>query len=149
MRQHCKGSGLIEFALGFSVLAVFFVGMVEVAYSVIVLNQLTSAVRSGARYASTIEFDDPAHTFVDRVQRFVAFGTADSATEQQSQAPGLRPQHVSVTWSRDPAGAPATITVSVRDYQLPFLFQNRMLEGRPKATVQFAGSWQPRGRVLH
>jgi len=144
-----KGSGLIEFAFGFSVMAVFFVGLAQIAYSLIVLNQLTTAVRAGARYASTVEFDEPAHTFAEKVQNYVVFGAAKPEAGGAAQAPGLQPHHVSVTWTRDAAGAPESITVCLRNYQLPFFFRDRQLDGRPKATVQYAGAWSPQGLTLH
>jgi Flp pilus assembly protein TadG len=149
MNRSRRGSGLIEFAFGLSVMAVFFVGMAQLAYSLIVLNQLTTAVRAGARYASSAEFDEPAHKFTERVQNYVAFGTATPDDGGGSRAPGLQPHHVSVTWTRDAAGAPESITVCLQNYELPFFFRDRQLDGRPKATVQYAGAWSPQGLTLH
>ncbi len=149
MKRSRKGSGLIEFAFGFSVMTVFFVGLAQLAYSVIVLNQLTAAVRAGARYASTVEFDEPAHKFTEGVQNYVVFGAAKPDNGGEARAPGLQPHHVSVTWTRDAAGAPESITVCLKNYKLPFFFRDRQLDGRPKATVQYAGAWSPQGITLH
>ncbi len=142
-RPSRRGSGLIEFALGFSVLAVLFVGMVQLSISMLVLNQLSSAVRSGARYAAMAEFDEPSYRFVRKVQNVVAYGMAEPAAGAGSVAPGLKPENVSVTWTRDAAGAPNTVTVSLNGYSLPTMNGEQTLENRPRMTVQRAGRWNP------
>jgi len=138
-----RGSGLIEFAMGFSVLAVLFVGMVQLAYSMIVLGQLSSAVRTGARYAATVEFDEPAHSFVDKIRNVVAYGTPKPAADAEAVAPGLRPEHVTVTWTRDAAGVPDSITVALKGYRAPGLSGERELTGRPRMTAPRTGPWTP------
>ena len=142
-RPSRRGSGLIEFALGFSVLAVLFVGMVQLALSMMVLNQLSSAVRSGARYAATADFDEPSHRFVKQVQNVVAYGVANPSDGSEAVAPGLRPENVSVTWTRDAAGVPNTVTVALNGYLLPTLNGEQALENHPRMTVQRSGTWDP------
>ena len=143
MNRGRLGSGLIEFAFGFSVLVVFFVGLAQIGYSVLVLNQLTAAVRAGARYAASSPFAEPGNGFASQVRNIVVYGASEPGAEREAQAPGLRPGNVDVTWSRDAAGVPKTITVAVKGYELPFLFRERTLDGRPKATVQYTGEWRP------
>ncbi len=137
-RSTQAGSGLVEFALGFSVLVVLFMGLLQVAYSMVVLSQLSAAVRGGARYAAGVEFDDPHQEFVDRVRNMVAYGTPDSTAGAVPQSPDLSPEHVEVTWTRDSAGNPETLTVSVRGYTIP-LFGDRELNGLPRFTVRHTG----------
>jgi len=142
-KRSLRGSGLIEFAIGFSVLAVLFVGMVQLAYSMIVLGQLSSAVRTGARFAATVKFDDPAHSFAEKVRNVVVYGAPEPRDNAEAAAPGLRPKHVAVTWTRDAAGVPDSITVAVKGYRLPVLYGERELNGRPRMTVPYTGPWAP------
>ena len=143
-RRGRRGSGLIEFAFGFSALALLFVGLADVSISMIVYHQLNAAVSNGARYASAVEFDEPAHRFAGRIQNLVACGNPDGEP-CPGTAPGLEPEHVKVSWRRDGAGRPETITVSIDGYAMPGVFSRRVLRGGPSATVRFAGSWRPGG----
>ncbi len=141
-RKRAKGSGLIEFAFGFSALALLFVGLADVGVSMIVYHQLSAAVANGARYASAVEFDEPALRFRSRIQNLVACGRPDGEACSET-APGLKPEHVKVSWTRDPAGKPETITVAIDGYTMPGIFTERVLRGAPSATVRYAGPWRP------
>ncbi len=147
MRRRRRGSGLIEFAFGFSALALLFVGLADVSISMIVYHQLSAAVANGARYASLVEFDEPAHRFAERIRELVACGRPDGEACSEA-APGLKPEHVKVSWTRDPAGKPETITVAIDGYAMPAVFSRRVLKGAPSATVRFAGTWRPGGAAV-
>ena len=144
MQRRRRGSGLVEFAFGFSALTLLFVGLADVSLSMIVYHQLSAAVSNGARYASAAEFDEPAHRFAGRTRKMVACGNPEGEPCRET-APGLRPEQVKVSWTRDPAGKPETITVAIEGYRMPGLFSRRLLNGAPSATVRFAGSWRPGG----
>jgi len=147
-RSRRKGSGLIEFALGFSALVILLVGMVEIAVTMVMMNQLTAAVRSGARFASTVDFDDPGNRFVNQIRNVVVYGVPLPGEETQPAAPGLTPSNVVVTWERDAAGAPRSITVSLHAYRVPLFFGEHELDNRPRMTVQHSGAWSPARAAL-
>jgi len=138
-----RGSGLLEFALGLPALVLLVAGLSQLTYSVWVYNRLASAVRDGARYAAATSFDEPGHRFAGRVKNVVVYGQPAPGPAAAPLAPGLQPGNVRVSWSRDAAGAPRTVTVSVSGYRLPALLQWIELSGRPRATARFLGCWKP------
>ena len=140
VRRRQNGSGLVEFAFGFGVLVVLFMGLLQVAYSVVVFSQLSGAVRSAARYAAGVEFDEPGHRFVEQIQNVAAYGLPSPPADSRRQAPDLAPNNIDVTWTRDAAGVPDTITVSVRGYRIPLLGKHE-LSGHPRFTVHYTGEW--------
>ncbi|MCC6859111.1 MAG: pilus assembly protein [Bryobacterales bacterium] len=135
-----RGNAMLEFALSFGVLWMFFSGVFQFGYSIYVYNSLTTAVGNGARYAARVDFDDPAHTFVDQVRSMVVYGTP--AGDGKAMVPGLTPGHVSVTWTADAKGVPQTITVGVVNYTLDTIFKTYRFHNKPRMTVRFLGSYK-------
>ena len=56
-RSNQRGNTLVEFALSFSLLVPVFLGVYEFGYAFYVYNEMQTAVRSGARYASRRVYD--------------------------------------------------------------------------------------------
>ena len=141
-RVRKRGSGLLEFALGLPVLVLLFVGLAQLACTVYVYDRLASAVRAGARYAAKTAFDEPEYQFVGRVKNVVVYGNAMPDDGAAPLAVSLTTSNVAVRWTRDGAGVPQTITVSLNKYNLPVLLQRIELSGRPSVTMPYAGSWK-------
>jgi Flp pilus assembly protein TadG len=134
-----RGSGLLELALGLPVLVLLLVGMGQTAYTILVFQQLSDAVRSGARYAANAPFDADPKAYAQRVRNAVVYGTPAGGAAIEAQAPGLKPEHVDVNWTPGRTGAPEQITITLRGYSVPWLFRTVTLHGRPRATVTYAG----------
>ena len=134
-----KGSIILEFALGFGLLWLIFTGAFQFGYSMYAYNALTTCVTNGARYAARIDFDHPDHNFVEQVKNLVVYGTPTRGTA--ALAPGLQPQHVSVTWTADAKGVPQTVTVGIVNYTAQALFQTFTFKNKPRLTVKFVGRY--------
>jgi Flp pilus assembly protein TadG len=131
---------MLEFALSFGVLWLFFSGVFQFGYSIYIYNGLTTAVSNGARYASRVDFDDPSHNFISHVQNMVVYGTPGGGGN--ALVPGLTPAHVSVTWTADGKGVPQTITVAVVNFTLDTVFKTYTFNNKPRTTMKFLGSYK-------
>lgn len=138
-----RGSGLVEFALGLSVVVLAFVGLAQLGMSISLYNDLVAAVRAGARFAATADFDEPEHDFVHEVKNVVLFGNPHPAAGRRTGLRGLTEDNVQVSWERDAAGVPETITVALTGYKLPALLRTLRFTDRPAATFHYSGTWKP------
>jgi len=141
-RRTARGSSVVEFALGFSVLWFMFSGVYQYGYSIFTYNNLSTSVRSAARFAARVDFDDPDHNFEQLVQNVAVYGTPAPSDSDLSIVPDLKPENVAVTWTRDGNGVPQTITVAVQNYELDAIFKTFKLDNRPRVTVKHAGLWK-------
>ena len=135
-----RGNAAVEFALSFAVLWALFTGIFEFGYSMYLYNNLATSVSDGARYAARVDFDDPARTFVGRVKNVVLYGAPGGGTS--TMVPGLTAAHVTVNWTRDAAGVPATITVAITGYSINAIFGNFSFTNKPRVTVKYMGSYK-------
>lgn len=134
------GSVAVEFALSFAMLWAVFAGVFQFGYSMYVYNSLASAVADAAMFAARTDFDEPDHLFAARLKNFVVYGTP--AGGDRPLAPGLKPEHVSITWTKDASGYPLTITISITGYSLDAIFSRYSFSGRPRTTVPFLGTYK-------
>src|SRR6266576_6362517 len=93
-----RGNAMIEFALATGILVPAFVGTFQFGYTFHVYNNLNSAIRGGARYASMQSYDSgtstPSTAFSTAVANMVVYG--NSAGTGNPVAPGLRIANVQV-----------------------------------------------------
>ena len=135
-----RGSALVEFAIGFSLLWACLAGIFQFSHAMYIYNALTISIQNGSHYAAFVKFDSPANTFVQKIRNEVVFGNPQGGTERL--VPGLLTSHVSVTWTADSAGIPQTITTSIQGFSCYVVFQTFTWTGKPSATVRFMGRFQ-------
>jgi len=75
-----KGTAMLEFALGTLILVPVFAGTFQFGYTFFVYNNLDTAVRGGARYASLRSYDSatstPSSAFSTAVKNMVVYGNS-------------------------------------------------------------------------
>jgi hypothetical protein len=135
-----RGSAAVEFAVSFAALWAIFAGVFQFGYSMYVYNSLAAAVADAALFAARTDFDDPDHLFVTRLKNLVVYGSPGGGT--QPLAPGLKPDYVRVSWTRDASGYPLTITISISGYSLDAVFSRYTFDNRPRTTVPFLGTYK-------
>src|SRR5271167_2018146 len=76
-----RGSAILEFAVATTILVPLLVGTFQFGYTLYVYNNLDSAVRGGARYASLRSYDSatatPSPAFSSAVKNMVIFGNPE------------------------------------------------------------------------
>ena len=132
---------MIEFGLAFPLLFVFLSGMYQFGYAFFVYNELQSAVRSGARFASTNDFDagGGGSTFQTQVRNMVVYGTPSGGDAPLVR--GLATGNVNVTWTVDGAGIPQTVTVAISDFSFYAVFRTFTIPNKPRATFIYLGQY--------
>ncbi len=139
-----RGSAIVEFALGSSVLLALFSGTFEFGYTLVQYNRLGIAVAQGARYAALIPYDSasstPSPAFLAAVRNMVLYGTP--AAGAAPVVGGLRPEEINlnITFAN---GVPASMKVSISGYRIHALFGSHSLNGKPQATYPYQGIWSP------
>jgi Flp pilus assembly protein TadG len=132
-----RGSSLLELALCLTLLWLLFSGIYQYGFTIYTYNQLGVAVAGGAGYASRVEFDSPANSFVSKVKNMVVYGNPQGGSFPL--VAGLTPAKVSVTWTTDGAGIPRTITVAITGFTIDALFAQFLLTNKPSITVRHMG----------
>lgn len=140
-RRAKRGNAMIEFGLAFPLLFSILIGTFQLGYGFHLYNQLQTVVRTGARYASAIDFDSATSgaTFKSRVANMVVYGVASGGATPL--VTGLRTTKVSVTWQADAAGIPQAITVKVSGYSFTVLGVTYQLTNKPQATFIYQGQF--------
>jgi Flp pilus assembly protein TadG len=141
-RRLRRGNVFIEFGLAFPLLFVFLSGSFELGYGFFLYDRLESMVRTGARYASVIDFDSAqgGSTFRTNVQNMVVYGTPSGGGSPLVL--GLTTSKVNVTWQADAAGIPQTIKVAISNYQFRVLGATFLLTNKPFATFIYLGQFK-------
>jgi Flp pilus assembly protein TadG len=136
-RDKQKGSILVEFAVGSTVVVTLFAGVFQFGWSLLLYNNLMTSVTNAAITAAQRDYNisDPAD-FTDDIKNMVVYGDLDAGGVRV--APDITTSHVSVNVATN-AGVPQYVTVSVNGYQVKTLFANFTLSNKPRVTVPFAG----------
>jgi len=136
-----RGNVIIEFAVTFPLLLAFLSGMYQFGYAFFVYNQLQSAVRTGARYGSTTDFDGGSggSNFQGRVRNVVVYGSPTGGSV--AHVKGLATSNVNVVWTADGAGIPQTITVSISNFSYYAVFRTFTAPNKPRATFLYLGQF--------
>jgi Flp pilus assembly protein TadG len=139
-----RGSSLLEFALATGILVPLFTGTFQFGYTLYVYNDLQSAVRGGARYASMRSYDSanstPSAGFLTAVRNMVVYGNPNGTG--QPVAPGLSPSNVEVLPNMNGA-APESITVQITGYTVNAVFTRFTFNGKPGTTFPYTGTPAP------
>src|SRR5262249_41625041 len=82
VRRATQGNSIIEFGRVFPVIFAFLTGTFQLGYGFFLYDQLQSVVRSGARYASTADFDSTqgGAGFQSNAANVVAYGSPTGGT---------------------------------------------------------------------
>jgi Flp pilus assembly protein TadG len=143
-RHYRRGSALVEFALSFALLFIVFAGVFRFGYIYYVYNNLESAVRSGARYASLRVYDSatsaPSAGYLAAVRNMVIYGDPGGAGEPA--APGLTSEKVFVSVTMD-RNVPQKVTVAVTGLTIDAVVASITLNGKPKAAFPYMGRFAP------
>jgi Flp pilus assembly protein TadG len=139
-----RGNAMLEFALASSILVPLFAGVFQFGYTLYVYNNLDSAVRGGARYASLRAYDSatatPSAAFSKAVGNMVVYGNPDGSGAPV--APRLSVANVEVLPNMNGA-APESVTVRITDYAVDAVFATFRFNGKPIATFPYSGTPAP------
>lgn len=138
---------MIEFTLSMMLLIPLFLGGWAFGYTFFQYAQLENAVRAGARFASTLNYDSststPSSTFLTAVRNVTVYG--DPNANPASAAPvvsGLTTNNVNLTVAFV-NGAPATMTVSISNFQVLSYPGKTSLNNKPSVSFPYVGYWSP------
>ena len=142
-----RGNAIIEFALSATVLFTLLFGTFQFGYTFYVYDQLQTGVRSGVRYASLRPYQlgggGCATTIEGYVKNIVAYGNPSPGANPLPIVKGLKPSNVKVVYTKDAAGKPTQVTVTVTGFEVDALFQTFTFTDKPYATVPFFGRYAP------
>jgi Flp pilus assembly protein TadG len=145
-RKRRRGSTAVEFTLSMLVLAPLFLGAATFGYTFYVYSKLVNAVRSGARYASTIKYDSatttPTSAFQTAVQKMTVYGDPAAPSGSTPLVAGLTTSNVGLTVAFT-NGAPSGMTVAITGYRVPVYLGRITLNNKPYAWFPFTGLWGP------
>ena len=139
-----KGTALVEFAIGSTVLVALFTGTFQFGYTFLQYNNLENAVARGARYASVATYNSatntPSDTFKTAVQNMVLYGSTTAGSSPV--LPGLAASNVTltVTFSN---GIPTTMKVGITGYTINSVFTTFTLTNKPEVSCPYLGIWAP------
>jgi Flp pilus assembly protein TadG len=139
-----RGNAILEFALASSILVPLFAGVFQFGYTLYVYNNLDSAVRGGARYASLRSYDSgtatPSAAFSKAVGNMVVYGNPDGTGSPV--APRLSVANVEVLPNMNGA-APESVTVRITNYAVDAVFTTFRFNGKPSVTFPYSGTPAP------
>ena len=136
-----RGNVILEFGLAFPLLVTFMSGMFQFGYGFFVYNQLQSAIRTGARYGSTADFDGAGAgaDYTTRVRNMVVYGTPTAGSVEVVR--GLSPVNVAVNWVADGVGIPQVVTVNIQAYNLWAVWGTFTLTNKPRSVFIYLGQY--------
>ncbi len=136
-----SGNVIVEFALAFPLLITFLGGMFQFGYAFFIYNQLQSTVRTGARFASTADFDSSSGgaNYRSQVTNMVLYGTPTAGSTPVVR--GLTTSNVNVSWETDAAGIPQVITVNIVNYTLSAVWASFTLSNKPRSVFIYQGQF--------
>jgi Flp pilus assembly protein TadG len=139
MNRKSKGSSLVEFAFGWTILWALLAGVFQFGYSSYQYNVLMTAVVNAAELGSQLNYDtgDPKGSMIAPVTNMVLYG--DTNAGATPVLPGLTASNVDVNVTTDEQGMPRAITVTIGNYTLTGLFKTFNLANKPRATAAFMG----------
>jgi hypothetical protein len=116
--RRLRGSSLIEFALGLTVLTFAAVELTRWVANAYVLHQMQAALHQAAHWASSepLAFKGSDARFEQRVRNVVLYGNPDGGS--MPSVPGLHPNNVRVEIVRQ-ASRPSAVNLSIHGYEGP------------------------------
>lgn len=138
-----RGNAFIETALAFTILVPVFLGTFQFGLAFYYYNELASAVRAGARYASYRTYDSatatPSTAFVSAVRNMTVYGNPDGGVKPVVQ--GLNTSHIEVTVQTE-LQMPRYVRVSVRDFSMNVVLKTFRIS-KPEAVFPYLGVYAP------
>jgi len=142
LKNQRRGNAMIEFAISFGLLFPVLAGSFQFGYSFFIYNQMQTATRSAARYASLLLYDSmtetPSDAYLTAVQNMVVYGDPDGGTD--SIVPGLTPENVTVDMAFVNE-APREVTIGIENYRADAVFKMVDFNTKPHVTVRYMGRW--------
>jgi Flp pilus assembly protein TadG len=140
---------MVELALSLIVLTLLGAGAFQFGYAFWARQQIQSAIASGARFASRLDYQGRSAECLKRAfepaRNFVVYGDPRPSRSSEPLIPGLHPSHIAVDFARDTQGMPLSVTLSMRGFELDAVFSRYRLNGSPSATLPFQGRYSPKG----
>jgi Flp pilus assembly protein TadG len=144
-RRRRSGTAVVELTLSMMTLAPLFLGVATFGYTFYTYEKLSNAVRTGARYASTLTYDSatstPTSAFSTSVKKMTVYGDPNAASGATPVVTGLTTSNVNLTVTFS-SGAPSGVTVSIVGYQTPS-YMGRVTLNKPYAWFPFTGQFGP------
>lgn len=141
-RNRRRGNSIVEFAISLPFLVAVVAGVFQFGYTFFIYNSLRNSVHAGARFASVADYEVGTSTFENQVKNVVVYGTPAPTPDTPILVPGLTKSEVAVTPnSVDGIGIPRSITVSINGYDIPSIWRQTRLEGKPQATFPYMGQF--------
>jgi hypothetical protein len=128
MSKTRRGSALIEFALGATVLVGLLTAGVQYGVAFLSYGELQTAVMAGARFASTAPQDS---SYAATVRNLVVYGQPQAPPAARPVVRGLKPEHVRVAATAD------AVTVDIDGYTIDAGFHHFPLRGKPAVTLPY------------
>jgi Flp pilus assembly protein TadG len=139
-----RGNAMVEFAVAFGLLFPVLAGSFQFGYAFYLYNEMQTAVRAGARYASLLTYDSanatPSSNYENAIKNMVVYG--DPAGGSTPIVAGLTPSNVTVSVAFD-LGLPSEITVGVNNYRANTTVAMLDFNRKPHVTVPFVGIFDP------
>ena len=144
-----KGHAMLELALSSAVMISCLAGTFQFGYTFYVYNQLVTAVGNGGRYAAMRTYRSATPEDIEKgrtaVRNLIVYGDAKPSGGAKPLVVNLSPEQVDVEWTME-QGRPATVSVSVRNYQVNAVFKTFTFTGRPGVEFPFVGRFAPSER---
>src|SRR3954447_6171783 len=146
-----KGSSILEFAIGASLLVMLFTGIFQFGYIFYVYSKLENMARAGARYGALSVYatggattnSSPSSTFVAELKNVTVYGHPTGATDGRTAIyHGLTTNQVrvDVIFANN---VPSYVSVSISGLRVNGIFGTWVSNGKPKATFQYVGRYAP------
>ena len=150
LRGGRKGSAMMEFALGWSILIAVFTGTFQFGYMFYQYNTLENAIEQAARYGSMLQYSStnstPTDSFKTAVQNMAVYGTPSTGTTPLLSGLSTGSSgNVSVTITAGPGSnfTPGKVTVTLTSFTLDGFFGTQALTNKPSITYAYMGLYQP------
>jgi Flp pilus assembly protein TadG len=138
LRKSERGSGILEFALGFSLLWTLFAGVYQAGYGLYTYNVLLTSVADAAQLGSKLGYDTASpSSYTTALTNMVLYG--DETVGAKTVVPGLTASNVNVSVNLDSAGMPTNVTVAISSYSIDVLFTSYSLSNKPRVTTKYYG----------
>ena len=149
-----SGNALIEFSLSIIAMTLLMIGTFQFGYAFYVYNQLQAAVRSGARFAASQDYQlnvnnqgNPSATcqqkMIDNVKNVVVYGTQSPPNNAVPIVRGLATSNVAVNYNEDDNSFPLRVDVWITNFSISSIGGSFSINGKPFAQMPYIGLFQP------
>jgi len=132
-----RGSALIEFALGFSLLWAIFAGIFQFGYAFYVYNVVLTSAANAAELGSRMTYDtaNPSQ-FTTALTNMVLYGDTTAGTTPIVR--GLSSSNVNVSVNALNS-MPTDITITINNFTIDAVFTRFTFNGKPRVTAVYMG----------